>query len=43
MSLQVYIMECVIMCIIFCITVFGMLMMNPLSFISDYPPEIQER
>ncbi len=43
MNIQIYIMECVIMCLSFCIIVFGMLLVNPLTFISDYPPEIQER
>ncbi|MDO4620905.1 MAG: hypothetical protein Q4B09_09830 [Lachnospiraceae bacterium] len=43
MNIEVYIIECIIMCIIFGVFVFGMLFMNPVSFISDYPPEIQAR
>ncbi len=31
------------MCIVFGLLVFGMLLINPISFIGDYPPEIQEQ
>ena len=43
MSLSVFIIECFIMMAVFGFLVFGMLSINPLTFISDYPPEIQER
>lgn len=43
MNVTVYIIENLIMCVIFGVVVFGMLLVNPLSFISDYPPEIQEQ
>lgn len=35
--------ECVVMMAAFGCLVFGLLLINPLTFISDYPPEIQER
>ncbi|MCD8346581.1 MAG: hypothetical protein LUD16_01280 [Lachnospiraceae bacterium] len=41
MSVSVYILECVVMCAVFGLFVFGMLLVNPVSFIGDYPPEIQ--
>jgi len=41
MSVSVYILECVVMCAVFGVFVFGMLLVNPVSFIGDYPPEIQ--
>ncbi len=43
MNIEVYIIESIIMCIVFGVFVFGMLFINPVSFISDYPPEIQAR
>ncbi len=42
MSISVYIIECVIMVAVFGFVVFGMLYISPLTFISDYPPEIQD-
>lgn len=41
MSIQIIIIEIAIMCLLFLIMVFGMLFISPLTFISDYPPEIQ--
>ena len=41
-SITTYIIECVIMMAVFGALVFGMLLINPISFINDYPPEIQE-
>ncbi|MCD7812562.1 MAG: hypothetical protein LUH20_00670 [Lachnospiraceae bacterium] len=41
MSVSVYILECVVMCAVFGVFVFGMLLVNPVSFIGDYPPETQ--
>lgn len=43
MNWSIFIIECVIMVVIFGALTFGMLLVNPISFISDYPPEIQER
>ncbi len=43
MSLTVFVAECAIFAVAFGALVFGMLLINPVSFISDYPPEIQER
>ncbi len=43
MSLSVFVIECVIFMAVFGTLVFGMLLVNPLTFVSDYPPEIQER
>lgn len=43
MNWTIYLIECVVMMAAFGCLVFGMLMANPLTFISDYPPEIQER
>ena len=43
MNWAVFIMECVVLMAVFGCLVFGMLLANPLTFISDYPPEIQER
>jgi hypothetical protein len=42
MNISVIIVELVIMCALFLGLVMGMMLMSPLSFISDYPPEIQE-
>jgi len=41
-SISTFIIECVIMMAVFFVLVFGMLFINPVSFVSDYPPEIQE-
>ncbi len=41
MNISTYVMECVIMCAVFGVSIFGMLLVNPVSFIGDYPPEIQ--
>jgi hypothetical protein len=41
MNIPVIVMELVIMCILFLGLVMGLMLMSPLSFISDYPPEIQ--
>ena len=41
MNISVIIIEIVIMLLAFGFLVFGMLLITPLSFISDYPPEIQ--
>ena len=43
MSVSIYVLECVIMCAVFGVFVFGTLLVNPVSFIGDYPPEIQEQ
>lgn len=43
MSLSVFVIECVIFMAVFGALVFGMLLVNPLTFVSDYPPEIQEQ
>lgn len=43
MNVAVFVLENIILCLIFGFVVFGMLLINPLSFISDYPPEIQEQ
>lgn len=42
MSLTIIMIEISIMLVVFAFLVFGMLMISPLTFISDYPPEIQE-
>ncbi len=42
MNISVIIIECIIMAMIFGVFVFGLLLINPLTFIGDYPPEIQE-
>lgn len=41
MNVSVIMIEIIIMLITFSVLVFGMLLANPLTFISDYPPEIQ--
>ena len=43
MSLAIFVIECVFFMAAFGALVFGMLFVNPLTFVSDYPPEIQER
>jgi hypothetical protein len=42
MNMSVIIAELVIMCLLFLALVTSMMWITPLSFISDYPPEIQE-
>lgn len=42
MNIPVIIIELVTMMLVFGFLVFGLLMISPLTFISDYPPEIQE-
>lgn len=42
MSIWVFVIECIIMITVFGIFVFRLLLISPLTFISDYPPEIQE-
>ena len=39
---MVYIIQCIVLCLIFGIFVTVLELINPLSFVSDYPPEIQE-
>lgn len=41
MHIDVIVMELIVLLLAFTVLVFGMLLINPLSFISDYPPEIQ--
>ncbi|MCD7733171.1 MAG: hypothetical protein LUH56_07000 [Oscillospiraceae bacterium] len=41
MSVSIHVLECVVMCAVFGVFVFGMMLVNPVSFIGDYPPEIQ--
>ncbi len=41
MSVSIYVLECVILCAVFGVSIFGMLLVSPVSFIGDYPPEIQ--
>ena len=43
MNWTVFVIECVVLMAVFGCLVFGMLLANPLTFISDYPLEIQER
>ena len=43
MNWTIFVIECVMLMAVFGSLVFGMLLANPLTFISDYPPEIQER
>lgn len=43
MNTGVFIIEIIILLAAFTALVFGMLLASPLTFISDYPPEIQER
>ena len=42
MNITVIIVELVIMFLVFGFLVIGLLLINPVSFISDYPPEIQD-
>lgn len=43
MNILVYVTECIIMCLVFGIFVISLEIKNPLSFVSDYPPEIQKQ
>ena len=43
MSLSVFAIECVMLMAVFGTAVMGLLMINPVTFVSDYPPEIQNR
>ncbi len=43
MNAGIYILECIIMCIVFGTIVMSIIIKNPVSMISDYPPEIQDR
>ena len=43
MNITVIVVELLIMFAVFLFLVIGMLLINPVSFISDYPPEIQEK
>ena len=43
MNISVIIIELIILFLLFGFIAIGMLFINPLSFISDYPPEIQEQ
>ena len=42
MNATVIVIEILSMCLIFGFLVFGLLYLSPLTFISDYPPEIQK-
>ena len=42
MNPTIILIEIVIMLLVFGFFVFGLLCISPLTFISDYPPEIQE-
>ena len=43
MDITVILVELGIMCLVFFVLVIGLLFISPLTFISDYPPEIQEQ
>ena len=43
MDIAVILVELGIMCLVFFVLVIGLLLISPLTFISDYPPEIQEQ
>lgn len=43
MNVSIFILECLILMIVFGCLVLGMLLINPLTFVSDYPPEIQKQ
>lgn len=43
MNITVILVELGIMCLVFLVLVIGLLLISPLTFISDYPPEIQEQ
>jgi uncharacterized membrane protein SpoIIM required for sporulation len=42
MNITIIVLELVIMCLLFLALVTSMMWISPLSFISDYPPEIQQ-
>lgn len=41
MNITVILIELTVMCLVFLFLVIGLLLISPLTFISDYPPEIQ--
>jgi hypothetical protein len=41
MNITVIVIELVIFCAVFLVLVTGMMLISPLTFVSDYPPEIQ--
>ncbi|MCQ2601809.1 MAG: hypothetical protein MJ184_10665 [Treponema sp.] len=43
MNITVILIELGIMCAVFLVLIIGLLLISPLAFISDYPPEIQEQ
>ena len=43
MDITVILVELGIMCLVFFVLVIGLLLISPLTFISGYPPEIQEQ
>ncbi len=43
MNIPIYIVECVLMCLVFGICVIGSMLKSLEPWVSDYPPEIQER
>lgn len=43
MNWNIYFIECAVLCAVFGALVFGAMVISPLTFISDYPPEIQTR
>ncbi len=42
MNITIILIEIAVMCFVFLFLVIGLLLISPLTFISDYPPEIQE-
>ncbi len=42
MDITIILIEIAVMCLLFLFFVIGLLLISPLTFISDYPPEIQE-
>ncbi len=43
MNMEIYIIECVLLCLVFGVFVMGSLLKNPEPWVSDYPPDIQKR
>ncbi|MCD7810041.1 MAG: hypothetical protein LUH02_11950 [Erysipelotrichaceae bacterium] len=43
MNTSIYITECIIMCLVFGTFVMTIELMDPVSFVNDYPPEIQKQ
>ncbi|MCC8099741.1 MAG: hypothetical protein LIO78_06725 [Clostridiales bacterium] len=41
MNVSAYVIQCVVLCAVFGLLIFGLLLINPVSFVGDYPPEIQ--